>query len=492
MVDDYGAFFLLGPATNSSPLAQATGPYRIPAVGVDFTAVLTNKTNQGAYRGLGAGPMTLVLERLVDAAANRLALSRDELRRRNFLQPEDFPFTTPVGNVCYSGNYPEALEFARMEHWQEQRQRARAEDRYVGIGLATAQERSVPSLTELWLMFEKTTSNPTTAAETVTCRIDSHGHLSILLHSPALGTSPETVAVMVAAEEMGIDPDHVVVDRVSTRVAGPAMGPAGSRQTVITAGALTGAFNEIKDKLARIAAHVLEAAPEDIDYNPALPGCEVRGAPGAAVALTELASLANTRSLSLPPGETSGLEATFTYDHPLATMPGSDGDWGSFNPIMGHSVHIPVVEVDADTGRVGFLDYAVVHDCGTVLNPPAVKGQVIGGICQGIGSALYEEFKYDDAGDPQNGSFATYLMPTFAEMPHIRIQHMTTPSPYTYRGVKGTGEGGRIAAPAAIASAIEDALAPLGIPIDEVPMTPEKLHGLIKRAVADKEAEHHA
>ena len=494
VTEDYGAYFLLGPAANSSPLAQATGPYRIPSISFDFTAVLTNKTNQGAYRGLGASPMTMVLERLVDTAAKQLGLTRAEIRRRNFIQPEEFPFKTPVGNLYDSGSYPEALgralEFADMGGRRRRQKAARTEGRYIGIGLATVQERSVPSMTELWVLFETPGRRPTTSAETVTCRIDSHGHLSILLHSPSLGTSPETVALMVAAEELGMDPDHIVVDRLTTRTAGPAMGPAGSRMTVMTAGALDGALLEIKQKLVRIAAHLLEAAPEDVVYDQAMPGCRVRGAPGSVVPLAQLALVANTASLLLPPGESSGLESTHTYDHPMATMPGPDGDWGSFNPIMGHSVHVPVVEVDIETGLVSFLDYAVVHDCGTVLNPPAVRGQVIGGICQGIGSALYEEFIYDEDGTPLNGSFASYLMPTFVEMPQVRIEHMVTPSPFTYRGMKGTGEGGRIGAPAAIASAIEDALAPLGVEVDRVPMTPERLLSRIEKARQDDRRNH--
>lgn len=486
VVEDYGAYFLLGPAANSSPLAQATGPYRIPSIGVDFTAVLTNKTNQAAYRGLGASPMTMILERLVDASADRLGLPREEIRRRNFIHPDEFPFKTPVGNVYDSGDYPAALEraldFGRVEEWRSRQEEARLQGRYIGIGLATAQERSVPSMTELWVLFENPGRRPTTSAETVTCRVDSHAHLSILLHSPSLGTSPETVAVMVASEELGIDPAHIVVDRLTTRAAGPAMGPAGSRMTVMTSGALNGALLEIKQKLVRIAAHLLEAAPEDVVYDPDTPGCHVRGAPGPVRTFAELALVANTASLLLPPGESSGLEATHTYDHPMATMPGPDGDWGSFNPIMGHSVHMPVVEVDIETGLVSFLDYAVVHDCGTVLNPPAVRGQILGGICQGIGSALYEEFSYDESATPLNGSFATYLMPTFAEMPRVRIEHLVTPSPFTYKGMKGTGEGGRIGAPAAVASAIEDALAPLEVVVDQVPMTSERLLGRIKEA----------
>ena len=164
--------------------------------------------------------------------------------------------------------------------------------------------------------------------------------------------------------------------------------------------------------------------------------------------------------------------------------------FSGFNPIIAHSVHVPVIEVDIDTGLVSFLDYAVVHDCGTVLNPPAVRGQILGGVCQGMGSALYEEFVYDESGIPLNGSFASYLMPTFAEMPPVRIEHMVTPSPFTYRGMKGTGEGGRIGAPAAVASAIEDALATLGVVVDEVPMTPERLLARIKKAQVDGRRDH--
>ena len=170
-------------------------------------------------------------------------------------------------------------------------------------------------------------------------------------------------------------------------------------------------------------------------------------------------------------------------------MPGPDDDWGSFNLIMAHSVHIQVVEVDADTGLVSFLDSAVVHDCGTVLNPPAVRGQILGGICQGIGSALYEEFLYDESGIPLNGSFSSYPMPTLAEMPSVRVEHLVTPSPFTYRGIKGTGEGGRIGTPAA-ASAIEDALSPLGIVVDEVPVTRERLLERIKDARAGRRSDH--
>ena len=374
VVEDYGAYFLLGPVANSSPLAQATGPYRIPSLQVDFTAVLTNKTNQGAYRGLGASPMAMVLESLVDAAADRLGLPPEEIRRRNFIQPDEFPFKTPVGNIYDSGDYPaaleRALEFGRVEEWRRRQEEARAAGRYVGIGLATTQERSVPSMTELWVMFE----NPGTSAD----YLRRDGDLPHRLARPPVDHAALAVTRYIARDGGRDGGDRGTGHRPrayrrrpdeTTRAAGPAMGPAGSRMTVMTSGALNGALMEIKQKLVRIAAHLLEAAPEDVVYDSATPGCRVRGTPGAVKTLTELALVANTASLLLPPGESSGLESTHTYDHPLATMPGPDGDWGSFNPIMGHSVHIPVVEVDIETGLVSFLDYAVVHDCGTVLNP---------------------------------------------------------------------------------------------------------------------------
>jgi CO/xanthine dehydrogenase Mo-binding subunit len=479
-LEDYGWAFVLGPINNSEPLAQATGPYAIDALSVDFTAVVTNKTAQAAYRGFGGAAQNFMLERLVDAAAAQLGLPRAELRRRNLIAPERFPYRTPTGNVYDSGRYPEALERAlalgRVEHWREVQRQARGEGRAIGIGLVCCQERSVQGGTALWVMFDQKPGRVTTAAETASCRIDGQGQVRIALHSPSLGTPTETVAATVAAEELGVDPEQVVVTRLDTSLAGPALGPSASRMTVMLAGAVAGAVREVIEKMRTLAAHLLEAAPEDLDWDRSRSAFAVRGAPTRAATLHDIAHLANSQALSLPPGARSGLEATFTYDHPYATMPKPDGsDWGVFCPVIGHAVHVPVVEVDTDTGEVRFLDYAVVHDCGTVLNPAAVRGQIIGGICQGIASALSEQLRYGPDGRLVERDLRSYYLPTFLEMPNIRLEHLQTPSPFTYMGVKGVGEGGRMCAPAAVVSAIEDALAPWGVAIDEVPVTPEKI-----------------
>jgi CO/xanthine dehydrogenase Mo-binding subunit len=479
VIEDYGAYFLLGATGNSSPLSQAVGPYTIGAVGVEFIAVLTNKCGQGAYRGFGAAPMTFVLERLVDAAARETGLDVVEIRRRNLIPPEAFPYRTPVGNLYDSGDYPgalrEALEVAEYEVWRRRQREWRKEGRYIGIGVVCAQERSVPSATELWLMYERRSAEPTTSAETVGCRVDAEGQVTLVLHSPSLGTANETVAAMVAAEELGLRPEAIRVCRVDSSLCGPAMGPAGSRMTVMLAGATSGAVLRVREKMRRIAAHILEVAEEDVEYLPGLQRFSVRGAPARFCEFHEVARYAHTRSLDLPAGLSSGLEATFTYEHPLASKP-AVGDWGSFNPIIAHSVHIPVVEVDTETGFVSFLDYVVVHDCGTIINPKGVEGQILGGVCQGLGSALYEELVYEEGtGQLLTKTFYDYLVPTCVEMPRVRIFHRCTPSPFTYRGVKGAGEGGRIAAPAAIVAAIEDALAPFGVSVDEIPVTPEKI-----------------
>lgn len=480
VVEDYGSSFVLGPVNNSEPLAQAPGPYRIDGLGVDFTAVLSNKTSQAAYRGFGGAAYNFLLERVTDAASREVGLSRVELRRRNFIQPEEFPYRTPTGNVYDSGNYPQALaralELADLEGWRERQRDARREGRAIGVGIVTGQERSVQGGSALWLMFDQKPGRVTTAAETATCRIDNQGGVRVALHSPSLGTPAETVAAMVVAEELGVDPEQIAVTRLDTTLTGPALGPAASRMTVMLCGAIAGAVAEVQERMRPVAAELLEAAPEDLEWDREQCGFTVSGSAGPLASLPEIAHTANSQALSLPAGVRSGLESTFTYDHPYATMPEPDGSaWGVFCPIMGHAVHVPIVEVDLETGEVGFLDYVVVHDCGTVLNPAAVRGQILGGICQGIGSALYGELRYGEDGRLIERDFRSYFIPTFLEMPNVRVESLETPSPFTYNGIKGVGEGGRMCAPAAVASAIEDALEPYGIRIDEVPVTPEKI-----------------
>jgi CO/xanthine dehydrogenase Mo-binding subunit len=483
VVDDYGAYFQFGHGTHGNALAQVTGPYRMGSFEYTVQCVLTNKCQQGVFRGAGSDAGNFCLERLVDAAAQELGIDRVEIRRRNFIAPDRFPFKTPCGNVYDSGNYgavlDRALQMAGYDDLLRQQAEARKQGRYIGIGLATAHQRSVYGPTEFWFWYDK--PGLTSVPESVGLSLGPTGEFTATMFSPFWGNSPETVVAQTVAEEFGIEPSQVTVTYEDSQHALPGAGPGGSRMTVMLTGAVVGAARKLKDKLARIAAHQFEAAPEDIAF--AGGRAMVRGAPDKSLSYGELGLKAYWFKLDLPAGMESGLEARHTYDHPHLTMPSADRkDLGAFYPIMAHGAHIPVVEVEPATGRVRFLRYIAVHDVGTVVNPKSLKGQITGGITQGIGMALYEESAYSADGQPLTGSFMDYLLPTAQEVPRFEIGHVETPSPFTEYGVKGGGEGGRMIAPAAIAAAVEDALAPFGVRIDEVPLTPERVADLARSA----------
>ena len=248
------------------------------------------------------------------------------------------------------------------------------------------------------------------------------------------------------------------------------------------AGAVVGAATQLKQKLIRVAAHMLETDAGDLDLRDGKVG--VTGVPGMEKTFAEVALHAHYFRLSMPddPSLTSGLDTAHVYDHPATTLPAAHRkDLGIFCPIMGHMCHLPVVEVDVETGKVSFLTYVAVHDCGTLVNPMTLAGHVRGGVAQGIGTALYERYHYDREGQLLTASFMDYLIPTVHELPQeIVVGHVETPSPFTEYGIKGGGEGGRMGAPPAVASAIEDALRPLGVRIDALPLTPRHLRSLIR------------
>jgi len=369
-----------------------------------------------------------------------------------------------------------------MAGWEELRRmqaEARRRGSYIGIGLATAHQRSVYGPTEFWFWYD--TPGLTSVPESVGLALGPTGEFIVTMFSPFWGNSPETVVAQTVAEEFGIDPSQVTVAYESSQHGLPSAGPGGSRMTVMLTGAVAGAARKLKRKMAQIVAHHLEAAPEDIAF--AGGRAMIRGAPDKALSYAEIGFKAYWFKLDLPPEMESGLEARHTYDHPYLTMPSPDRkDLGAFYPMMAHGAHIPVVEVNPHTGQVRLLRYVAVHDVGTIVNPKSLRGQIAGGITQGIGMALYEECAYDAHGQPLSASFMDYLLPTAMEVPKFEIGHVETPSPFTEYGVKGGGEGGRMIAPAAVASAVEDALAPLGVRVDEVPMTPERIVSWVEAA----------
>ena len=479
-LDDYGAYFMLAIAANTNVLSQVTGPYRIGSVEYDISAVLTNKNQQGVLRGAGSDVSNWILERLVDAAADELGFDPVDLRRRNLLQPDQFPYKIPTGNIYDSGNYPavleQALQEADLDHWRAEQATARQEGRYIGIGIACGQQRSTYFASEFW--FHNIGAPPpfTTTPESVRLRIGPAGGITATLFAPSWGNSQETVVAQLVAAEFGVDPAEVAIDYAPSMHGLPSAGPGGSRMTVMLAGAVRGAAQRLQDKVLAIAAHRLEASAEDLEL------CDgtvrVKGSPGTTLSLAEIGMLAFWQHTELPAGMESGLEGNFTYDPPFFSLPNEDRtDLGSFYPIVGHACHIVVVEVDPETGQVEFLRYVAVHDHGTVVNPRSLEGQIRGGIAQGIGIVLYENMAYDPDGHNLTTTLDEYVLPGAPDVPRIDISYVKTPSPFTEHGVKGGGEGGRMIAPPAVTRAVEDALRPFGARFDKLPITMEVIVG---------------
>lgn len=490
VLDDYGAYLQFGIGTHGNAMAQVTGPYRIKSFGMHVIAVLTNKCQQGPYRGFGSEVTNWVIERLADGAAEELGIDPVVLRLKNMIRPDEFPYMIPTGNIYDSGNYQAVLakakELVDYEGWKAKVEHLRQQGKYVGIGVATCMERSVYSPTEWWSLnsLESPGFTLSSAPEGISIRIDPSGKFFVQLNSPFIGNSPETVVSQIIAEQFKIHPSDILIGYADSHGGFNGVGPQGSRFTTMIAGACVSASIKLQAKLRKLAAHLLACTEDELEFRDGMVG--PRGRPGKSIA--EIALMSSFFRLSFPdsPEYDSGLETTAVYDHPLSTNPHPERrHLGIFYPIVGHVCHIAVVEVDIETGKVIILDYSAVHDNGTIVNPMTLRGQVLGGTANGIGSTLYEEFIHDAHGQFVNPNFAEYSMPTAHEVPaNIKIGHIETPSPYTEYGIKGGGEGGRLGAPSALTSAIENALSPLRVRLDTVPLSPPRLYELVRNARA--------
>jgi CO/xanthine dehydrogenase Mo-binding subunit len=458
LVEDLGAYCGRGPRQILKPTAAVVGPYRIPNVRYGGYGVLTCKTNQVPFRGAGQSPHNFLLERTMDQVARELGIDRVELRRRNYIRRDEFPYQTPSGNVYDSGDYEGAMDLAiekaDLEALKQEQAAARHKGRLVGIGIAGAIEPS----------------GGITDPEGARLQVDERGRVVATIGFQSSGQGHESMVTQIVCEELGVEPEDVIVQRAHGM--GGIVGGAttASRMTLMLGSALHLAAGKVRAKLTQIAAHVLEVAPEDVVVEGAR--YHVAGAPSRGSDLRELAGLAYRRRELLPAGMEPGLVEDAVYGGPDHVRPRSGARaFASF----AFDFHIPVVEVDPETYQVRFLRYVVVHDCGTVINPLVVDGFVYGGIGHGVGGALYERFSYDERGLLRAATFMDYLMPTAAEVPHVELHTMETPTPVHPYGAKGTAEGAYMTAPAAIASAVEDALAPLGVLVDEIPITPTLL-----------------
>ena len=447
-------------------VGHITGPYRIPHQSVGVVGVATNKTPTGAYRGFGIPEAAFAIERLMDKAAARLGLDRHEIRRRNLIGQEDLPYTTSAGAVVDSGSHREAFEeTARLTIERLEHRRARTADRpdiRVGSGIVNYIEGATPT----YFM----TTGHWTSHDSCSIRVNPDGTAVVSVGVSTSGQGLETMLTTLTAEALGVRPDQVRIVMGDTDRTPYGLGSWGSRSTNVASGALRKAADGLLDKANRIAAHLLEAAPEDMEVHDG--AFTVRGSPGESVTWRQVATAANIRTIDLPEGVEPGLEAAASYDPP--GIEHTPDEYGRVNAAATYvnACHAAVVSVDVGTGQVEVLEYIVAHDCGSVINPQIVRGQVVGGIAQGIGGALLEQLHYDEAGNPLSTSFLDYRLPTASEIPPMTVRHFESPAPAMPWGAKGAGEAGIIGPAPAIAAAVEEALAEYGIAeINRTPIT---------------------
>ncbi|MEA2330122.1 MAG: aerobic carbon-monoxide dehydrogenase large subunit [Thermoleophilaceae bacterium] len=479
ILHDLGSGEMYPPGFNPSFVAvgMLTGAYRIPHQQIGVRCVVTNKTPAGAYRGFGMPECTFALERLIDKIGGELGIDPLDVRRRMLLDPGEMPYVTASGARLDSGSHREAFERAVSEG-ERLTERARARwadnpDVRIGMGVATYTEGTAANY-----FF---TSGHWTNQDSCDVRFDPDGGVTVGVGVSTTGQGLHTMVATVAAEALGVPIDNVRVVMGDTDTSPHGLGGFASRSTVVAAGAIHKAAGEVREKGARIAAHLLEAAPEDLELVEG--GFHVRGTPHRGVSWGDVARAALVRTVDLPPDVEPGLEAKAVFVPPgVAHAVGEDGRLNAC-PTYANATHVAVVKVDVRTGIVAVVDYVAVHDCGRVINPLIVAGQVHGGVAQGIGGALYEDFGYDDLAQPQSTSFMAYLIPTASEIPPIHAEEMESPAPEIPFGVKGVGEGGIIGPPAAIAGAVEAALAEFDPPeLTATPITPQDVHAIVTAA----------
>jgi carbon-monoxide dehydrogenase large subunit len=457
---DTGAYDPYGLTVPINSQCTLLGQYGVPSYESEFSAVFTNKTIVTPYRGAGRQHGVFVMERLLDLAARELQLDRVEIRRRNLLPPDAFPHDHQIlyqdmkPLVYDSGNYAPALQRATEAiGWErfksEEQPRLRADGRRVGIGLVT--------------YVEGTGIGPYEGARVT---VENDGTVSVATGVGTQGQGHFTVFAQVVADQLGVTPSEVRVVTGDTAEFSWGTGTFASRGAVVAGNAFHAAALRVRAKVLEHAADALEAAPEDLVLEGG--SVSVRGAPAKSVTLAELAARANPLRGAVEPGTEPGLEAT-TY-------------FGPERGATASGVHAMIVEVDPATMAIDVKRYVVVHDCGRVLNPLILEGQIQGGVAQGLGNAFYEQLHYDEQGQLLNATFMDYLLPGATEVPDIESSHLETPAPGNPLGVKGAGEAGAIPVGALFAQAVEDALGIDGLEILEIPLSPNRLFEIVHEA----------
>ena len=451
---DCGAWNPIGAGQVYNTAVHLPGPYRIEHYEAEARLVVTNKVPNAPYRGAGRPEAVFAMERAIDLVARELGLEPAEVRRRNMIGPQEMPYEVrlpyrdgePI--VYDGGDYPGALDQALdalggLSRFRERQAAARREGRYLGLGIGC--------------YVEGTGVGP---FESATVRIDPSGKVYIASGGCPQGQGMETILAQVAADQWAVKPEDVVVALADTAAIATGFGTIASRTTVTASAAIHHASARVREKVFAIAAHRLECAAADLELRDG--GVGIVGVPGAKLSLAEVAQAARPGwDHGRPQGVEGGLEETYYFEPPTVT-------WS-------YATHAAIVEVDVELGRVTIVDYAIAHDCGVVINPMLVEGQIVGGVAQGIGGALYEALPYDANGQLLAGSFMDYGLPRADDVPTMKLRHLHSPSPLNPLGVKGVGEGGPIGPPAAIANAVADALSPFRAEFNATPIKPEQV-----------------
>jgi len=458
-IADLGAFLsFFTPMIPTLTGLLAPGCYKVPALKFDQVGVLTNKMATDAYRGAGRPEATYLIERIMDVAAQKLKMDPAEIRRKNFPQPSEFPFKTSGGVIYDSANYEAALDLAlkkaNYEGLRQKQAELRKHGKYMGIGLSS--------------YVEICSAGPSHAVggggwEAGTVRIERTGKVSVLTGVSPHGQGQETSFAQIVADEFGIEPDDVVTIHGDTGRVPSGIGTFGSRGTSVGGTAVYLAAQDLKEKMKKIAAHLLEATPDKIEFG--IGKLLVKGNSGRSINFKDVVTVAYN-AVKLPRGMEPGLEATRFFEPSNFTFP--------------FGTHVCVVEIDEETGEPRITKYVAVDDCGNVINPLLVEGQIHGGLVQGIGQALHEEVVYDENGQLLTGSLMDYAIPRAHDFPEFELDRTVTPSPVNPLGLKGVGEAGTIGSTPAVVNAVVDALAPFGITHIDMPVRSEKIWRILK------------
>jgi carbon-monoxide dehydrogenase large subunit len=452
VIADIGAYHqLFTPAIPPFTGLMLSGCYKIPAISMELTAAFTNKMSTDAYRGAGRPEATYVIERMIDRVAHELGIDPVKVRTKNFVKPAEFPFQTATGLAYDSGNYQralnKALKLANYEKLRRDQKRLRSQGRYLGIGLSTYVEICAMGPKGMW--------------EYGKVEVESNGKVKVLSGASPHGQGQETSFAQIVADELGVGLDDITVVHGDTSAVPKGIGTFGSRATAVGGIAIYQAAGKVKEKARELASHLLEVDSDDLNFSEGR--FSVKGVPKKGLTIQQIAQEARLPK-NLPKDMDPGLAAESQFEPSNFTFP--------------FGTHVCLVEVEPQTGRVEIKKYLAVDDCGKVINPLLVDGQIQGGIVQGLGQALFEQVVYDENGQLLTGSLMDYALPRAADLPRLNLTRTETPTPVNPLGIKGIGEAGTIGSTPALVNAVVDALVPFEVAHIDMPLTPEKIWSL--------------